>query len=145
MRRLLAVIAVLLTVAACHTAPPDGAPAAAEFSVYLRLDATDQQRADVQARLAAIPGVQRVDFEDSVAEYERLKELWADDPESMPDVSPSSLPGSFTVQMPTLAAVRDLRDAGTGTDLEELPGVEDVIFPCTTDAECRAQFEPSPS
>jgi cell division transport system permease protein len=141
-RRLLGVIAALLTVAACHTAPPDEGPAVAEFSVYLRMDATEQQRADVRTRLAAVPGVQRVDFEDSVTAYERLKDLWADDPESMPDVSPSSLPGSFIVRMTDLAAIRRLRDAGAATDLQDLPGVEDVIFPCTTDAECRAQFEP---
>ena len=109
----------------------------AEITIFLREDATPQQRAAIEARLRAVPDVTGVVFEDHEAAYARMKELFADEPDKMPDIEPAVLPEGFVVTMKDQAAVRTVRDSPVQGELKALPGVNDLIIRCTTVDECR--------
>ena len=49
----------------------------ASFTVFLRAEATAQQRADVEARLRAIPGVTEVSYESKQEAYRRFRDMLA--------------------------------------------------------------------
>ncbi|GGN69007.1 hypothetical protein GCM10010112_34060 [Actinoplanes lobatus] len=109
----------------------------ASFSVFLDDDVTEQQRADIRARLEKEPGVTEVTFETKAAAYEKFKEIWADDPEFVDQVNEDSMPESFRLTTENAATSREIRDGSAADELEAMPGVREVIFPCTTIEECR--------
>jgi cell division transport system permease protein len=109
----------------------------AEITVFVRNDVTPQQKTEIEARLRAVPGVTDVVFEDHQAAYARMKKLFADEPEKMPDIEPTSLPESFVVKMKDQAAVRNVRDSAVQGELKALPGVSEVVIRCTTVDECK--------
>ncbi|GAA0464424.1 hypothetical protein Aca07nite_26260 [Actinoplanes capillaceus] len=111
----------------------------ASFSVFLNDDATEQQKADVRARLEKQPGITEITFEDKAAAYQKFKKLWADDPEFVDQVSEDSLPESFRMRTKDAATSREIRDGPAGDELEAMPGVRQVFFQCTTVEECRKQ------
>ena len=109
----------------------------AEITVLVRDEATAQQKTDIEARLRAVPDVTGVVFEDHQAAYAKLTELFADEPENMPDIEPADLPETFVVKLKDQAAVRAVRDSAIHRQLVALPGVFDVAISCTTVDECR--------
>lgn len=111
----------------------------ASFSVFLDDDVTEQQKADVRAWLENEPGITAIAFEDKAAAYERFKELWADDPEFVDQLNEDSLPESFRLTTKNAATSREIRDGQAADELEAMPGVRQVVFPCTTIEECRKQ------
>jgi cell division transport system permease protein len=118
---------------------------AATFTVYLNDDVTEQQRLDVRAWLVRQPGVIAVSFEDKATAHEKAKELWSDDPEFAKSMNKASLSDTFRLNLKDMAAVREIRDGAANDELEALPGVRQVVYPCTTNTECQNLiFSPSP-
>ena len=70
-----------------------------QVSVFLNTDITDQQRADLQARLKGDPAVQSVFYEDQQTAYNRFKDQFRDLPDLVKAVTPDSLPPSFRVTL----------------------------------------------
>jgi cell division protein FtsX len=112
-------------------------------SVFLIVDATDAQRSVVRAWLERRPEVTEVDFWDRARSYEQAKQLWADDPEFLESIEVDTLPESFRPRVKDAAAVHGIRDGGAARELEQLPGVKKVVFPCTTVDECRKESAPA--
>jgi cell division transport system permease protein len=115
----------------------------ASFSVFLRSDATEAQRKDVEAALRALPGATGVTYTDHDGAYQRMKQAFSAEPSKMPQVDPAILPESFEIRMTDIAAVRKTRDNQAA--VKGLPGVQDVIFTCLTVPECRAMVSPRPT
>jgi cell division transport system permease protein len=115
----------------------------ASFTVILANDATDAERKNVEAALRALPGTTGVTFVNHDAAYRRMKQLFSAEPSQRPEIEPEDLPESFEVRMTDIAAVQKIRD-DEGT-VKSLPGVQDVIFPCTTVRECREKHSPRPT
>jgi cell division transport system permease protein len=70
-----------------------------QVSVFLNTDITDQQRADLEARLKGDPAVQSVFYEDQETAYTRFKDQFRDLPDLVKSVGPESLPPSFRVTL----------------------------------------------
>jgi cell division transport system permease protein len=121
----------------------------AEITIFVRDDATPRQKTDIEARLRAVPDVTGVVFDDHEAAYAKMKELFADEPDKMPDIEPAALPESFIATMKDQEAVRTVRDSGIQGELKALPGVNDLIIRCTTVDECKENMRrmdsPSPA
>jgi cell division transport system permease protein len=156
-RTLKIVVAVLLAVAGltgCGLFGGDSGPSQdeqiqkildenASFTVFLHSDATEAQRKDVEAALRALPGFTGVTFVDHDAAYQRMEQMFSAEPEQLPEIEPEVLPESFEVDMTDIAAVQEVRD--DDSTVKTLPGVQEVIFPCTTVPECRAKYTPRPT
>jgi cell division protein FtsX len=117
-----------------------------EISVLLQADVTAQQRATIEARLRRLPNVTGVTFADGPTNFRKIQQ---DAPpearEKLLEIGPDHWPPSFTVTLVDAADVRQIRDSAIRGELEELPGVADVVIRCTTTDECRAQFtSPAP-
>jgi cell division transport system permease protein len=115
----------------------------ASFTVLLSTDATEAQRKDVEAALRALPGFTDITYSDQEATYRRMKQFFSAQPSLMEQLEPENLPASFEVGMTDIAAVRKVRD--NESTVRDLPGVEDVTFPCTTVRECRETHSPRPT
>jgi cell division transport system permease protein len=115
----------------------------ASFSLFLSTDATAAQRTTIEAALKALPGAITVTYYDRDAAYERMKQLFSAEPSRMPQIEPEYLPESFEVAMTDIAAVRSARK--DEIQLKSLPGVQEVVFPCTTVRECREKRSPKPT
>ncbi|HWS37096.1 MAG TPA: permease-like cell division protein FtsX, partial [Actinoplanes sp.] len=103
------------------------------FSVYLTEDVTAEQTAAVRARLEKLPDVTELVFEDKEAAHEKFTRLWASSsPEYINDLTPDSMPESFTVTTTSADVVREIRDGAVGDELETLPGVREILYICTT-------------
>jgi cell division transport system permease protein len=114
----------------------------AQFTVFLRDDATEAQRKDVEAALRALPGVTEVSFENHDEAYRRMTELFSADPTFVAGVEPEALPESFKVKATDVAAIRKIRDEGT---VSKLPGVNKPVFTCLDVEECKRMYSPRPS
>ncbi|MET0425680.1 MAG: permease-like cell division protein FtsX [Actinoplanes sp.] len=93
-----------------------------EVAVFLRAEATAEQKEAVRAALADMPAEGDVRLETSAEAYERFKKLWTDDQQGMPDISPDALPESFHLTIPG-----DTVDCGQLKRLGKQPGVQDVV------------------
>lgn len=109
----------------------------AAIVVVLADDATQQQKADIEAKLQALPEVTDVVFEDEQHAYDSFKEGLADDQQLLDGFTPENFPEAFRARMADQAAVRQFRDSEAKSEVSALPGVNDVVIPCTTVAECR--------
>jgi cell division transport system permease protein len=110
----------------------------AEVSVFLEDDVTVQQKTGIEARLRALPDVKGLVFETKAEAYAKFKKAFASEsPEFVDKVGPDSLPESFRVRFVDQDAVRAVRDTPVKAELEALPGVESVVFQCTTYEECK--------
>lgn len=115
----------------------------ASFSVILDAEATTAQREGVEAALRALPGFTGLTFTDHDAAYQRMLQMYAEASAEPPEVEPEILPETFEVSMTNIAAVQKVRD--TQSTVQNLPGVQEVVFACTTVPECRAKFSRRPS
>ncbi len=113
------------------------------FSIFFRTDVTSQQKTNIDEYLRGLPDVAEVEHESREQAYQRFKELWADDPDFVEQVTPNSLPESYRVHMADFDALRAVRDGSDQANIKNLPGVQDIIIPCTTVDECREQLEKS--
>ncbi|MEV6637577.1 permease-like cell division protein FtsX [Actinoplanes sp. NPDC051470] len=111
----------------------------AQFSVFLRDDNPAERKAAVEARLRTLPDVTTVTFEGHDVAYAKMKKVFAEQNQEMPEnFEPENLPETFVVKMKDQAAVRNVRDTPLQAELKALPGVQDLVFTCTTFEECKA-------
>lgn len=101
------------------------------FTVLLTDEVTDGEHQAIEAALTALPGVTGVDFTSRDAAAERMRGSSS----AAPDSDSPFITETFRVRMTDLAAVRLVRD--TDTTLKTMPGVRDIVYPCTTVPECR--------
>jgi cell division protein FtsX len=100
---------------------PDVAPEES-VRIYMDLQASDEQVAEVAAWLDSVPGIEQVTYLDQQASYEEFATLFADSPEMVASVVPGDLPTSFRFVVPEALGRRIAADA-TG-----LLGVKDVLL-----------------
>ncbi|KHD75343.1 hypothetical protein MB27_23145 [Actinoplanes utahensis] len=119
----------------------------ATFTVFMDDEATERQKSDVRAWLEKRPGITEITFEDRAAAAAKARKLFADEPEFLEYLNEDTLPESFRLRLENSAATREIRDTAAGKELEALPGVRQVVYPCTSVEECRKDnpFWPSPS
>lgn len=108
----------------------------ASVVVMLTGEATQQQKSLIEARLRALPDVTDVVLEDSQTTFDQMRDGLGDD--ELPDgFTAENFPEAFRVKMSDQAAVRKFRDSRANGDVGALAGVDEVVVPCTTVAECR--------
>ncbi|MEE6259344.1 permease-like cell division protein FtsX [Plantactinospora sonchi] len=126
--------AVLVTVlldtglAGCTSDDKADGPAPA-ISVFLAGDVTEQQKQAIETRLRAVPGAVEVTLSTREQAYQRFKELFKDQPELLAQVNPESLPESLVLTVRDRDAFDRAAASPLRTELGQLPGVDDVVFP----------------
>lgn len=104
----------------CSTRPVD--TGATDLAVFLTPEATDRQRAAVDAAVHDDTRVAIVVFESRQSAYERFTELWADSPDFVAAVDPRDLPESFRLRL-----VSPEQDAAVRARFAAMPGVTQII------------------
>lgn len=103
---------------------PLGPEAGLELEVFMHVDATDRQIADVRAELEASPLVVSFRFLTKADAYEEFERIFADQPALLADTSPDALPTSFRVRVTEESALPRIESAFRWT-----PGVDEVVVP----------------
>lgn len=92
-----------------------------EVSIFLKTDATDQQRQDLGSALKSDPLVEHADFQTQEQAYKQFQEMFKDDKELVQDTKPGQIPASYRIK---------LKDPEKFTDIKNKyatkPGVEQV-------------------
>ena len=96
-----------------------------EFEVFMEVDATPEQQARVERALTQHPDVSRVEFFSKQEQYELFKNLFANRPEYIDNVTADNLPTSYRVE-PEVADA-DLIES-IGERFEGVDGVREVLF-----------------
>ncbi|MFI2274614.1 permease-like cell division protein FtsX [Catenuloplanes sp. NPDC020197] len=135
--RLLAMSVVVALLSACSLLP-ESDPILVEnpvLRVYLTHSADDFERDEIEEALRALPGVTEVTFLTSQQTYDQLKEGLKGRP--MPEyIDPENMPQVFEVRTTDVDAYTALRDGTARAQAEALPGVDEFVFQCLTEAEC---------
>jgi cell division transport system permease protein len=96
-----------------------------EFEVFMDVDATPAEQAKVEEDLSAHPDVSRVEFFSKQEQYELFKNLFANRPEYIDNVTADNLPTSYRVE-PRVADADLIRAIGDQFAGES--GVREVLF-----------------
>ena len=96
-----------------------------EFEVFMDVDATPDQQALVERGLSQHPDVSRVEFFSKQEQYELFKNLFANRPEYIDNVTADNLPTSYRVE-PRVADADVIR--AIGDRFEDEAGVREVLF-----------------
>lgn len=100
---------------------------AAELSVYLADDVTDEQRAAIERALAADPTVATSTYVSKAEAMRRFRQMFADLAATISSLDDNPLPASFDVRL--RADARAQQGVGTlAATVRDLPGVADVRF-----------------
>lgn len=94
------------------------------FEIFMNVDATDAQIAEVRQALDGDPDVKKSVFLDKQAAYEEFKKLFANEPALVQNVDAASLPTSFRVTLTKAELISSVRER-----YEKRPGVWDVVSP----------------
>ncbi|MFC7619143.1 permease-like cell division protein FtsX [Microlunatus sp. GCM10028923] len=130
MRRLvLAFLAAALVLAGCSlipapppTVPPSSTPPGpTRVLVRLADEVTEVQKAAIQDRLSALPGVDEVRFVSRQEAYETFREITRERSGPVDDIRPEDLPESFAVTLSDPAASTTVVQTA-----QSLPGVEEA-------------------
>jgi cell division transport system permease protein len=70
-----------------------------QVSIFLADDVTEEQRADIEARLDASPEVQNYIYESKEEAYERFQQQFSQQPELVQNTPADALPESFRVEL----------------------------------------------
>ncbi len=143
MRRLTLLVLVLAVVGlgACTSDALDETQKVPDISVYLKDDLSGPQKKDIEAMLRAMPGAATVTFISRDVTYREIEERLKDDPTLLKRISREDLPESFRITMKDRAAFDRAKIGSFEADLRQLPGVEDVHFPCASVEECERRAE----
>lgn len=85
-----------------------------KVAIFLKPDATEAQRAGIQATLAADARIRSFAFENREQAYENFVKLWRDSPDFMKSVNPGQLSESFQVTLTSAAEYRKFVAGITG-------------------------------
>lgn len=96
-----------------------------EFEVFMNVDATPDQQAQVERELTQHPDVASVEFFSQERQYELFKSLFANRPEYIDNVTAANLPTSYRVE-PRVADADLIRTIGDRFEGEA--GVREVLF-----------------
>ena len=96
-----------------------------EFEVFMDVDATPDQQAEVERSLTQHPDVAEVEFFSQQQQYELFKNLFANRPEYIDNVTAANLPTSYRVE-PQVADPDLIESIGERFETEE--GVREVLF-----------------
>ncbi|MDQ3385580.1 MAG: permease-like cell division protein FtsX, partial [Actinomycetota bacterium] len=96
-----------------------------EFEVFMDVDATPAQQVEVERALSQHPDVSRVEFFSKQEQYELFKNLFANRPEYIDNVTADNLPTSYRVE-PRVADADVIR--AIGDRFEDEAGVREVLF-----------------
>jgi cell division transport system permease protein len=96
-----------------------------EFEVFMNVDATPEQQAQVERELTEHPDVASVEFFSQQRQYELFRNLFANRPEYIDNVTAANLPTSYRVE-PRVADADLIR--AIGDRFEDAPGVREVLF-----------------
>ena len=96
-----------------------------EFEVFMEVDATPEQQALVERELTQHPDVAEVEFFSQQQQYELFKNLFANRPEYIDNVTAANLPTSYRVE-PQVADPDLIESIGERFETEE--GVREVLF-----------------
>jgi cell division transport system permease protein len=96
-----------------------------EFEVFMDVDATPSEQARVERELSRDPDVSRVEFFSKQEQYELFKNLFANRPEYIDNVTADNLPTSYRVE-PRVADADLIR--AIGDRFAEEAGVREVLF-----------------
>ena len=94
------------------------------LEAFMKVDATQQQIDDVQAKLEADPQVKSFKFFDKEAALEEFKRIFQKDPDLVKNITADALPTSFRI-VPIRAELTDNIDRRFTVE----PGVDDVATP----------------
>jgi cell division transport system permease protein len=117
----------------------------ASLTVFLRPTATDRQHQAVEAKLRSLPGVKDVVYESKTEAYATFSHLFSAEPGFVGSVRSDSLPDSYRVRLTGTKAARQIRDSPLQDEIENLPGVDKILFSCLTVDECRKVYSPKPT
>ena len=96
-----------------------------EFEVFMEVDASPEQQAEVERALTQHPDVAEVEFFSQQQQYELFKNLFANRPEYIDNVTADNLPTSYRVE-PEVADADLIESIGERFETEE--GVREVLF-----------------
>ncbi len=94
-----------------------------EISVYLRDDATQNEKKALEADILAMDEVDGVTFVSHDQAFEEFKELYADKPEFWKALPPDALPESFRIKLVDAGFTQEV-----ASRLRGAPGVDDIQF-----------------
>ncbi|MDP9793661.1 cell division transport system permease protein [Catenuloplanes nepalensis] len=137
-----AALAAVLLLSACSSSAGGGGAVLREnpeMIVFLEPDITAGQRAEVEAALRALPGVSEVSLITKEQAYQDMTEFLENQPSAAP-INKDNLSEKFTVRTTDLEAYAALRDGDTSATLAGKAGVDEVLFQCVTEAECRQEL-----
>jgi cell division transport system permease protein len=96
-----------------------------EFEVFLNTDASPDQAQRIERELDNSPDIATFHFVSQAENFQLFKELFADRPEFLENVTAETLPASYRV-VPAIADANVIKALGTRFDSE--PGVREVAF-----------------
>jgi cell division transport system permease protein len=96
-----------------------------EFEVFMKLDATPEQKASIQRQLEQNPDVKRVRFVGREEQYELFRDFFHDQPSYLENVHQDDMPESYRVapKVSDASVIRTMADR-----VQKEPGVKQVEF-----------------
>jgi cell division transport system permease protein len=96
-----------------------------EFEVFMNTDVTPEQSETIARQLDDSPDVERIEYLSQEQNYELFKDMFADRPEFLENVTAETLPSSYRV-VPAVADADVIQ--ALGSRFEGEPGVKQVAF-----------------
>ncbi|MER5703788.1 permease-like cell division protein FtsX [Micromonospora sp. NPDC002296] len=93
-----------------------------EVSIFLKKEANEQQRADIDAKLKSDPLIKEVVFVDKAEAYKRFQEMFQDAPDLLSAVKADSLPESFRLKLVNPEQYREIYNQYKDTE-----GVDEIV------------------
>ncbi|MFF3865631.1 permease-like cell division protein FtsX [Micromonospora sp. NPDC001898] len=93
-----------------------------EVSIFLKKEANEQQRADIDTKLKSDPLIKEVDFVDKAEAYKRFQEMFQDAPDLLSAVKADSLPESFRLKLVNPEQYREIYNQYKDTE-----GVDEIV------------------
>ncbi|WP_433347715.1 permease-like cell division protein FtsX [Micromonospora sp. CA-111912] len=93
-----------------------------EVSIFLKKEANEQQRADIDTKLKSDPLIKEVVFVDKAEAYKRFQEMFQDAPDLLSAVKADSLPESFRLKLVNPEQYREIYNQYKDTE-----GVDEIV------------------
>ncbi|TDC36620.1 permease-like cell division protein FtsX [Micromonospora sp. KC213] len=93
-----------------------------EVSIFLKTDATPQQRDDLDAKLKNDPLVKEVTYVNKDEAYKRFQEMYQDAPDLVNAVKADQLPESFRIKLVDPEQYKNIYDQYKGTE-----GIDEIV------------------